>query len=171
MNPQRMLVAFALVILTPAVAIAQEVADAADTFASIYLVIGGVALSVVCALILWGASKVKNEYAKGFILVFSTGLRGLHAQFKVALMVARRPDSPGGVVITDGEWEEIRSDMWDYLTEQYGSVEAVAKIVRTITKTAGKKAAVAFVNAKIDDGLASLEREDKAAAAGRPGPQ
>ena len=159
--------------LIPAIVLAQDtVADTADTFATIYLIGGGIVLFGISALIGWGANKLTDgalQIAAGrFLTVFDAGLKGVHAEFKLSLEAARDPDSPGGVVITDAEWQVIRDSMWEYLTSQYGSSEGIAKIVSRITGAKGTAAVDRFVDAKISAGIAALERADKAAAARDP---
>ncbi len=161
----------ALVLVQPAVSWAQEaaaaVADAGDTFASLYLVAGGVAAAALGALIVWGVSKLKGTQVKEligrFLTVFNVGLQGAHGRFKAELEAARASDSDGGVVITDKEWATIRTHMWDYLVATYGSLEAITKVVGVIIGSTEVGAVRAFVDAKIDAGLAQLERADRAA--------
>ena len=54
--------------------------------------------------------------------------------------------------------------MWTYLKKQYGNTETIAKVVGTFTGAKGAGAAKAFVDAKIDAGIAELERKDKVAS-------
>lgn len=159
--------------LAPAVSFAQDaVADAADTFATIYLIGGGVAVFAIGALITWGVGKLTGsslQVAAGrFLTVFNAGLEGSHAVFKRDLARARHADSPGGAVITDGEWERIGSSQWVYLISQYGSFDGIAKVVRQITGAKGDDAVRGFIDAKTNAGIAELERADKAAAARDP---
>lgn len=177
------LTALAAVLLLPAIALAQEavaavsdlVADGGDMFATIYLVGAGVVIFGLGALVTWGASKLKGtplkEIAGRFLKAFSVGLSGAHARFKQRLDEARQPSSPGGVVITNAEWDVIRLDMWSYLKAVYGSAEGVTNTVKLITGVMTEEAAKAWVDSKIDAGIADLERVDRAAAAGNlPGP-
>lgn len=152
-----------------AVALAQEVADGADTFATVYLVIGGLVLTGIGMLIAWGVSKLKGaawkEVLGKFLNVFHTGLTGFHAKFKQELELARTPESPGGTVITNEEWDSIRTAMWQYLLDTYGSVDKVIKLIAQLTGgVATETAAKAFVNAKVDAGIAELERLDPPSA-------
>ena len=169
----RSLLAALCATLTPAAVFAQDtVADAADTFATVYLIGGGVVLFGISALLGWGANKLTDgalQIAIGrFLTVFDTGLKGFHAEFKRGLEAARDPDSPGGVVITDDEWQGIKDSMWRYLKHQYGSFDGIAKVVGRITGANSAVAVTEFVDSKIHAGIAELERADKATAARDP---
>lgn len=174
-------VAAAAAVMLPAIVAAQEAAPVVaeaiagqgwDTFATLYILGGGLVVGGLLWLAGWGIGKIKNtkakEYAARFLAVFDVGLRGVHARLKVLLDEARAPDSPGGVAITQGEITKIRAEMWEYLKKTYGSFDAIAKVVGVFTGAKTAEGVNAFVNAKIDGGVAELEREEK--AAGAPGP-
>ena len=159
--------------IVPSIAWAQEsVAPMSgggwDTFATIYLVVGGIAFTGLGWLITWGAGKLKGTYAKEvagkFLGLFNTGLQGAHAKFKMELEAARDPNSPGGASITKGELDQIRDHMWQYLKATYGNFDSISKAVGIFTGATGKDAVEAFVNSKIDAGVAAMERADKAVA-------
>ena len=160
--------------IVPTIVHAQEAAaevakaDGGDTFASIYLAIGGIVLMALTWLITWGVGKLKGsrmkETAGRFLSHFNTGLEGAHARFKMKLEAARDPNSPGGTVITDAEWDGIRGEMWDYLKKQYGSMGGIMKVVGIFTGSSSEDAVKAFVDSKIDGGIANLERAEKAAS-------
>lgn len=148
--------------------------DAADTFAVVYLAIGGVVMTGLGWLAAWGIGKLKGTKAKEiagrFIAVFNVGLQGAHAKFKLELEAARDPNSPGGAVITDKEWQGIRDHMWDYLKATYGSFNALGKVVGALIGNNDAEAVKKFVDAKIDAGIAEMERADKAVSGSGPGP-
>lgn len=155
----------------PAVAWAQDaIADGGDTFATIYLVTGGLVFAGLGALATWGIGKlqgsVTKEIAGRFIGIFNTGLQGAHGKLKRELSDARDPNSPGGEVITDKEWQNIRDHMWGYLKTTHGNFAGIQKVVGAFTGVKTEKAVKAFVDSKIDAGIAELERADK----GKPGP-
>jgi hypothetical protein len=157
---------------TPALAAVAPVADAADTFATVYLVGGGFLMMGIGWLITWGVGKLKGSYAKEtagrFLGIFNTGLQGAHAKFKMELESARSADSDGGAVITDKEWDAIRTHMWEYLKTTYGSMASITAVVGAFTGTKGEDAAKDFIDNKIDAGIAEMERKDKAAGASGP---
>lgn len=166
--------AWLAVTIPAAASLAQDAApqaDGADTFASVYLAIGGVVMAGLGWLISWGVGKLKGNYAKEtagrFLSHLDTALQGSHARFKQGLEAARDKDSPGGAVITDEEWGALRDDMWEYLKKQYGSMDGIASVVGIFTGGKGEEAAKAFVDSKIDAGIAAMEKADKS---GKPGP-
>ena len=114
-------------------------------------------------LIVWGVSKLKGSWAKEsagrFLTFFNTGLEGAHAKFRLELDKARDPNSPGGVQITQGELDDIRKHMWTYLKQEYGNTKSIGKVV-SIFAGAKNTSPVAFINAKIDAGVAELERRN-----------
>ena len=166
----RIILAISAFIL-PTIAWAQDaVADGGDTFATIYLVAGGLVFAGLGALATWGIGKLQGTRAKEiagrFIGIFNTGLQGAHAKFKLDIEAARDANSPGGAVITDKEWQAIRDHMWDYLKKTHGNFASIQKVVGAFTGIKTEEAVRAFVDSKIDAGIAELERADK----GKPGP-
>lgn len=157
--------------IAPSVAWAQDaVADGADTFATVYLLAGGVVFAGLGALATWGIGKLRGtrvkEIAGRFIGIFNAGLQGAHAKLKRELSDARDPNSPGGEVITDKEWQGIRDHMWAYLKKTHGNLAGIQKVVGAFTGVKTEEAVKAFVDSKIDAGIAELERADN----GQPGP-
>ena len=158
-----------LAFVVPTVAWAQDaVADGGDTFATIYLLAGGVVFATLGALATWGIGKLKGTHTKEiagrFIGIFNVGLQGAHAKFKLELEAARDSNSPGGAVVTDKEWQGIREHVWDYLKTTHGNFAAIQKVVGAFTGVKTEEAVRAFVDSKIDASIAELERADK------PGP-
>ena len=149
------------VLLTPAVALAQT---AAETFAGtawdvlgwlLVMGVGGLVVAGLGWLMSWGVGKLKGsdspelvkDLVANFVETLKMGLSGAVLELQEEFAKARDPNSPGGERITQAELHTIGVNFKAWLLDQYGSWDAISKLVANVTGgVASPQAAEKFID-------------------------